>query len=350
MGQATSSSSITKKSFYIKTSDSIYEDISDRFTKATVSTLAMPVVIIAYPILNAYTFQDSDLTGYRIVDGAIGGLLGVIAWPLAPFFAAWGAVTFIFKKKPPNPLHLSPEMKARAEQEIQLDTTLYYNIAAVGISGSGKSSLINAILGYKDKDRKAAKVGEVETTSRPTAYVHPNLESMMIWDMPGVGTQRSPRETYFEKNFLCAFDLLVIVLGNRLMQDDIDIASKAKEHRIPVLFVRSKSDQAIASKEARYQGTREFTWAKAAGEFTLEVKDSVFSQLKQCGLSTRKLFIVSAYSLRQFVATINQKEKRKTIQLIDEERFMTSLIEGVLSKRRVTKKIVKEEEKKAKKC
>jgi hypothetical protein len=29
------------------------------------------------------------------------------------------------------------------------------------------------------------------------------------------------------------------------MQDDIDIASKAKEHKIPVLFVRSKADQVI---------------------------------------------------------------------------------------------------------
>lgn len=87
-------------------------------------------------------------------------------------------------------------------------------------------------------------------------------------------------------------------------------------------------------------------WATAVGEFVLEVKDSVFSQLKQCQLSTKKLFIVSSHSLRQFVTTINKKEKRKTLQLIDEERFMTSLIEGVLAKRRVTKKKAKLDKKK----
>lgn len=76
MGQAASSKTI---SFFTKRSDSVYEDISNRFTKATVSTLAVPVVIVAYPILNAYTFQESDITGFRIIDGTIGGLLGVIA-------------------------------------------------------------------------------------------------------------------------------------------------------------------------------------------------------------------------------------------------------------------------------
>jgi hypothetical protein len=77
MGQA--SSSPNSLGFFRKnplTND--YEDMSNKFTKATMSTLAVPVIIVAYPVLNAYTFQDSDITGYRIVDGAIGGVLGVI--------------------------------------------------------------------------------------------------------------------------------------------------------------------------------------------------------------------------------------------------------------------------------
>ncbi|KAG1173283.1 hypothetical protein G6F70_005942 [Rhizopus microsporus] len=297
MGQATSSKTI---SFFTKRSDSVYEDISNRFTKATVSTLAVPVVIVAYPILNAYAFQESDITGFRIIDGTIGGLLGVIAWPLSPFFAVWGAVTFIFKEKPPRTINVPPEIRAKAEAEIQLDTVSFYNVAVVGMSGTGKSSLVNAIRGYKDTDKRAAKVGEVETTAVPRPYPHPDLTTMVIWDMPGVGTKSHPRETYFEDNYLCAFDLLVIVLGNRLMQDDIDISLKAKQYQIPVLYVRSKADQAIASKEARHQGDKEFVWAAAVGELVLEVKDSVFSQLKESRLNTKKLFIVSSSTLRQF--------------------------------------------------
>lgn len=74
---------------------------------------------------------------------------------------------------------------------------------------------MNAIRGYKDTHRYASKVGEIETTEGPLSFSHPDLPTMMIWDMPGVGTKSHPRETYFERNYLGAFDLLVIVLGNR---------------------------------------------------------------------------------------------------------------------------------------
>lgn len=50
------------------------------------STLAVPMIIVAYPVLNAYTFQDSDITGVRIIDGAIGGILGVIGCKYLLYF------------------------------------------------------------------------------------------------------------------------------------------------------------------------------------------------------------------------------------------------------------------------
>jgi hypothetical protein len=80
MGQATSSPN--SLSFFQKFSNSDineYQDISNKFSKATLSTLTVPVIVIAYPALNAYAFQEMDITGYRLVDGAIGGVLGVIA-------------------------------------------------------------------------------------------------------------------------------------------------------------------------------------------------------------------------------------------------------------------------------
>ncbi|KAI8877242.1 P-loop containing nucleoside triphosphate hydrolase protein [Backusella circina FSU 941] len=356
MGQAISSKNI---SFFRKRnttgssnddSSSLYEDISDTFTKAKVSSLAIPMVIVAYPVLNAYMFHESDITGHRIVDGAIGGLLGVIAWPLSPFFAVWGLLEFAFQQKPPTPLPIDPEVLKQAKESIQLDTRLHYNVAVIGCAGSGKSSLVNAIMGIRDNDQKAAEVGEVETTSIPLAYQHPDLVSMHIWDMPGVGTTSHPPETYFENNFLCAFDLFVLVLGDRVMKHDIDIAEKAKEFKIPVLFVRSKADVALKSRKERHQGASDtFEWATEVGKLVGDIQNSLYKELKSRNMNTRKLFVLSAKSLRRFVATINKTEQNKMLKLIDEERFMTALTQGILGKRETLKKNEKKDRKEKKK-
>lgn len=55
-----------------------YEDFSSRFSKLTVSTLTIPMVIIAFPVLNAYIFTEDELTGVKLMDGMIGGLLGIV--------------------------------------------------------------------------------------------------------------------------------------------------------------------------------------------------------------------------------------------------------------------------------
>lgn len=162
MGQATSSPNAL--SFFQKISNSDkseYKDISNKFSKATLSTLTVPVIVIAYPALNAYAFHDMGITGHRVVDVAIGGLLGVIACkhiyiyiyiyslstfklkiksigPLSPFLAIWGAVQINFKDKPPVPLPISPEILLKAQQEIKLNTISFYNVAIVGVSGNGK--------------------------------------------------------------------------------------------------------------------------------------------------------------------------------------------------------------------
>ncbi|KAI8074135.1 interferon-inducible GTPase-domain-containing protein [Gongronella butleri] len=173
------------------------------------------MVIIAFPLLNAYTFTEDELTGYKLMDGAIGGLLGVIGWPLAPFLACYGVFQVLFKDGPPEPNPIDPEIQDAARKSIGLNCEQFYNVAVVGSSGTGKSSVVNGIMGYKDSFKDAAATGESETTKKPRAYRHPDLRSMVIWDMPGAGTMNHPVSTYFEDKFLCAFDSLVIVTAER---------------------------------------------------------------------------------------------------------------------------------------
>lgn len=115
-----------------------YNDLSNKFTKATLSTLAVPMVIIAFPLLNAYTFTEEELTGFKVMDGAIGGLLGVIGWPLAPFLACYGVFQVLFKDGPTEPLPIPQTIKDAARRSIGLNCEQFYNVAVVGVSGTGK--------------------------------------------------------------------------------------------------------------------------------------------------------------------------------------------------------------------
>lgn len=159
MGQATSTSIPRKSNVFYN-----YDDFSNRFTKVTLSTLAVPMVVIAFPMLNAYTFTEEELTGVKVMDGMIGGLLGIIgcgfsfvfllylymlytgmilitfktSGPLAPFLACWGMFEVIFKDGPPEPLPIPPELKKKAKREIGLNCEDFYNVAVVGVSGTGK--------------------------------------------------------------------------------------------------------------------------------------------------------------------------------------------------------------------
>jgi hypothetical protein len=52
--------------------------------------------------------------------------------------AIWGAIRINFKDKPALPLPIPIEIQEKVQKEIQLNTTLFYNIAVVGCSGTGK--------------------------------------------------------------------------------------------------------------------------------------------------------------------------------------------------------------------
>lgn len=78
-------------------------------------------------------------------------------------------------------------------------------------------------------------------------------------------------------------------------------------------------------------------WAKAVGELVKEVRRTVFKQLKENKISAKKLFLLSAWSLRDLMSTVNQPSTylKQDVRLIDEQRFIQALMDAVLKKRKV---------------
>lgn len=73
-----------------------------------------------------------------------------------------------------------------------------------------------------------------------------------------------------------------------------------------------------------------------------EVRKTVYTQLKENKISARKLFLVSAWSVRELVTTVNQtKYLDEDIRLIDEQRFIQALMQAVLKKRKRSHRVNK---------
>jgi len=101
-----------------------------------------------------------------------------------------------------------------AKVRVQYNENLLH-FAVSGPSGSGKSSLINAFRGLRKKDRGAAQVGVVETTTAVARYPDPRTEPpypRFVWyDVPGAGTAKIPAWQYFNQQGLFIFDFIILV-------------------------------------------------------------------------------------------------------------------------------------------
>jgi predicted GTPase len=110
--------------------------------------------------------------------------------------------------------------------------------AVIGQSGSGKSSLINAIFGAE-----LCNIGPTETTIEKSGPYSKN--GVSFFDLPGCGTKNFPREEYVKKIGLSSFDFLILVTSNRFYENDLFLIEEVKKLDKPIFIVRTKIDQLI---------------------------------------------------------------------------------------------------------
>lgn len=134
-----------------------------------------------------------------------------------------------------------------AAQDFKEFEDAHIQCGIIGVTGTGKSSLINALMG-----QEIANVGVKETTgvlSPVTAYTFHNIT---LVDMPGTGTNHFQTDTYFtdlahsEPSLDLqpkSFDFFIQVLANRVTQEDVKLYSLLTQTLGKKCFlVRSKFD------------------------------------------------------------------------------------------------------------
>jgi energy-coupling factor transporter ATP-binding protein EcfA2 len=120
------------------------------------------------------------------------------------------------------------------------------NIAVVGTTGAGKSTLVNSLRGLlaTDPGAAAARAG-FETTEWCARYPHPADRSLVLWDMPGGDTDAFPAATYFEDRCLHRFDCLVMVYAGRFTAACEQIMKKGAAHRKSLIIVCTLTDEKV---------------------------------------------------------------------------------------------------------
>ncbi|XP_042338328.1 T-cell-specific guanine nucleotide triphosphate-binding protein 2-like, partial [Plectropomus leopardus] len=137
------------------------------------------------------------------------------------------------------------------QKYLDKDKNTPLNIGITGESGSGKSSFVNAFRGIDDGDEAAAPTGVTETTPEPTPYPHPHFPNVKLWDLPGVGTRKFPRDKYLKLVGFERFDFFIIISADRFRENDVTLAQEIKKMKKKFYFVRSKIDTDLRNEERR---------------------------------------------------------------------------------------------------
>jgi small GTP-binding protein len=123
--------------------------------------------------------------------------------------------------------------KIRDKLDKEANTTV--SVALFGQPGAGKSSLINKIVG-----KYVAEVG-VETDKTVEAGIY-EANGLRFSDLPGYGTTKFPKESYFQQFEIQKFDLFLCVTSGKLHQSDVEFFKELLKREKVCIFVINKHD------------------------------------------------------------------------------------------------------------
>ncbi|KAL8220100.1 UNVERIFIED_CONTAM: hypothetical protein K2H54_038570 [Gekko kuhli] len=180
----------------------------------------------------------------------------------------------------------------RTVQDLNSLTNAKLDIAITGVSGAGKSSLVNALRGMTDDEEGAAETGVIQTTMAAKGYPHPTFPNVTLWDLPGVGTREFEAKEYLEKVHFTKYDFFIIVASVRFTENEVLLAQEIHKMNKKFYYVRTKVDADIEPERRKAKGRKE-TFRE---EKTLEtIREYCCDNLAKAGESHPRVFLVSCH-------------------------------------------------------
>uniref|UniRef100_A0ACB8FRX1 Uncharacterized protein n=1 Tax=Sphaerodactylus townsendi TaxID=933632 RepID=A0ACB8FRX1_9SAUR len=200
----------------------------------------------------------------------------------------------------------SKEKTGREDGSPPGKTTL--DIAITGVTGAGKSSLVNALRGLSDFDEKAAKTDVIEGTKEPMGYPHPAFPDVTIWDLPGIGTPDFKAEEYLERVNYSQYDFFIIVAAHRFLVCDIQLSQEVQKMKKRFYYVRSKMDVSIKNEKLNPDFSEEATIQK--------VRKDCLSNLVQAGISSPEIFLIASWYPDKYDFPLLERTLRNEIETL----------------------------------
>ncbi|KAL7874411.1 hypothetical protein SRHO_G00053810 [Serrasalmus rhombeus] len=165
------------------------------------------------------------------------------------------------------------------------------DVAVTGDSGSGKSSLINALLGLDHDDEEVAPTGVVETTKEPAMYLYPNNPHVRLWDLPGMGTPTFTSKRYVETMNFDLYDMFIVVTSERFRENNMLLIDEIQKRKKPLYVVRTKvdNDLLLQSKKHRFSEINALR----------EMRDECLKYLCEKNLNV-PVFLVSSHNTQSY--------------------------------------------------
>lgn len=169
------------------------------------------------------------------------------------------------------------------------------NIAVMGETGAGKSSLINALQGVgDDEEGAAASTGVVHTTTERTPYTYTKFPSVTLWDLPGIGSTAFQPHDYLKKIEFEEYDFFIIVSSGRFKHNDAELAKAIVQMNRSFYFVRTHTD--LDLMVVKRSNPRRFN-----RENTLkQIRHTISSMLKEVTHQEPPVFLVSNFDVSDF--------------------------------------------------